>query len=180
MATGIGLAERTEDLVRQGYQTRTGGSPPRQGEARPLRVHVLVYSKSADLFNKIVIAAREQASTSSYSVIERCEFDSKVTFADRVAELARVEDALLIVSDRFTAQPGDGDDLAALVRERSGDGRAVISLLALAEPSVRRIALVDGIVDGSAGADALAEAMQRALAAIRYKVPPAGKSLGRT
>jgi ribosomal protein S18 acetylase RimI-like enzyme len=153
---------------------------PKQGKTRLLRVRVLVYSESGDLLNRVANAAREQANTSSYSVIERCEFDSKATFADRVAELARTEDAVLIVSDRFTAASGNGDDLATLVRERSSDGKAIISLLALADPPVRRIGLVDCVVDGSAGDKALAEAMQQALSAIRYKIPPTVRSLDQT
>jgi predicted GNAT family N-acyltransferase len=176
MTSGTGLVQRSADSVEQGYQTRIDGSPPRQGATRLLRIRVLVYSESGDLLNRVVNAARGQASATSYPEIEKCEFNSKVAFADRVAELAQAEDALLIVSDRFTAQSGNGDDLALLVRERSCEGRAVVSLLALADPTVRRIALVDVVVDRSADAEALGEALQHALSVIRYKLAPAERS----
>jgi predicted GNAT family N-acyltransferase len=186
MTSGTGLVQRSADSVEQGYQTRIDGSLPKRAAILPPRIPVLVYSESDDLLNRVVNAgivvnaAREQANPTPYPEIERCDFDSKVTFADRVAELARTEDALLIVSDRFAAQSGNGDDLAMLVRERSCDGKAVIALLALADPTVRHIALVDVVVDRSADAKALGEAMQRALLAIRYKIPPAERSFGQT
>src|SRR5262249_39678756 len=126
------------------------------------------------------ISAAFESITNCYTEIHKCELHSEPAFVDAVAELAHTDDALLIISDRFTApMPGDGGeryDLAKLVRERSCDGRGVVALLALADPPLRRIGLVDSVVERGADQKAIGEAIEGALRAIRYKLPPEKRS----
>src|SRR5262249_2239588 len=77
-------------------------------------------------------------------------------------------------SARFTPTPdGAGQDLARLLREATANGRAIMALLGVVDPPLKRICLVDSCVPRDADAEVLSRAVERALGAIRYKVPPA-------
>jgi hypothetical protein len=165
MTSGVGVIERPLGLVCKESST-PNGLLLEQILSRSPHVEALVYTESDAIFS--AISAALESITNSCPDIHECELHSETEFVDRVAALARTEGALLIISDRH--------DLAQLVRERSCDGRAVVELLALANPPLRRIALVDRVVGRDASREALGEAIEGALQAIRYKLPPEKRS----
>ena len=154
---------------------------PSSRECRALRIRIVVYSAADAIYAKVAKAValeRERMANLSIS-IDKCDLTSDVAFADHVAELAQSEQALLIVSDRFTPQAAAGGadtcGLAQLVRERCGNANAITALLALVDPPLRRIGLVDNVVERDTDGPTLAQAIARALVAIRYKYPPAAR-----
>jgi predicted GNAT family N-acyltransferase len=176
MVGTLNILERTSGSLGPEYY-RVGEVPivpQSQDVGTSVRARVLVYGSSDAVLEAIAATIRSWESSIAFESIEICDQDSESEFADRVERLAGIEDALLVVSDRFATPSGGGEryDLARVVRERTSEAKAVVGLLAVIDPPYRRVGFVDGLVERSANRHALRQAVDRVLCATRYKLPP--------
>jgi predicted GNAT family N-acyltransferase len=141
--------------------------------------HILIYSESNSLRAKtteaVTVEMQNLAKPVPWKVEPHADRDDRA-FAERVAELSRTLDALIVISDRFPVSDPrlspDAHGLASLLRECSSYGRAITALLAVVDIPVSWITYVDGIVNSDADDQAFREAFRRILRAIHYKLPP--------
>src|SRR5262249_19054378 len=103
---------------RSGSILPEGGTMPdvprlRERVNRSLRVRIIVHGGSETLYEQFAAALtlRREATADFLLTIELRDAPSAAVFVEQVGQLAQREDALLIVSDRFTPNPdGAGQD----------------------------------------------------------------------
>jgi predicted GNAT family N-acyltransferase len=174
MTSEASVLERTPGSIGLNYGI-TKGIATTKGTGRAWHGRVLVYGDSDAVFNAFAAAFQSQHPEIAFAPTENCNSDSEAEFAERVERLARTEDVLLVVSDRFASRSPAGVeryDLARVVRERSGEGKAVVALVAVIDPPQRRIRYVDHVIERGAFLQNLCDAVQCVSRLVRYKLPP--------
>jgi ribosomal protein S18 acetylase RimI-like enzyme len=159
----------------------TNVSPSVLRATQQLMIHVVIDLRSAAVYDKVFAAViNEMGHAPEYRfTIEPPERLTDSHLQDRVTQVAQTEDALLLISDRFSDKPDEnGKTLAGRLREQSTQGDdthagAPMGLLALATAPLPRIPFVEGVADINADEESLQQSVRNVLSAIHYKsVPP--------